>query len=55
MNDQPLLFVTPPERTQSLDPLLVAIVRTLQSIEKRATTETPSGDGADDDGEELAA
>lgn len=55
MSDQPAHVVTPPERTQSLDPLLVAIVRALQSIEKRAAKGTPSVDSADDEGEVLAA
>lgn len=55
MNDQPAVLGTPPETRASLDPLLVAIVRALRSIEQRTAVEVQRDVGADDDCEALAA
>lgn len=55
MNDEPPLLVTLPEVATSLDPLLVAIVRALQSIEKRTPVETAGGSSSGNDHEALAA
>jgi hypothetical protein len=55
VNDQPAVLGTPPETRASLDPLLVAIVRALRSIEQRTAIQAHLDDGFDDDGEALAA
>lgn len=55
MNDEPLLLATEPKARPSLDPLVVAIVRALQSIEKLASIDTAGGPSVGDDREARAA
>lgn len=55
MNDQPVALGTPPDIRASLDPLLVAIICALRSIEQRTAIQAHRDDGIDDGLEALAA
>jgi len=55
VNDQPVALGTAPEARASLDPLLVAIVRALRSIELRLAVESPNSPRPEGHDEALAA